>query len=344
MKRLIVLGGSGMFGRTAVDALRAMGLSPLVASRRPAADIEVDADDALQVRAAFTRGDLVIDAAGGFQNRSPVLVQAAIDLGFDVIDISDDLGYARKLLSLATPIARAGIRVLNACSTVSAVAAVLVKLSGCDRPVRVSGFLMPATRHTANPGSARSVIRSLGQPIRALRGGELVTLSGWSEARSLALRERTIRGRLFESADAVHLPRAWPTLRDVAMYLDTNTTGLKLLLRAAARAPALRRLLERRITLGARLSRLIGSKFGALAYEVEAGSGETTTVALVSRENGPVVPIAPAVLAAKRIADGRCEETGLVPPDRQVDPDELCGFLESEGVYFTASGPAARRA
>ncbi len=64
----------------------------------------------------------------------------------------------------------------------------------------------------------------------------------------------------------------------------------------------------------------------------------------MSHEKGYVVPIAPAVLAAKRIAGGRFEETGLVPPDRQVDPDELCGFLESEGVYFTASGPAARRA
>jgi len=332
VKRLIVLGGSGHFGRTAMDALRAMGLDPLVASRRPPADFVVDADDHLQVRAAFTRGDLVIDTAGPFQDRSTTLIEAAIDLGFDVIDISDDLGYAHKLLSLATPIAHAGIRVLSGCSSVSAVAAALVKLSGCDQPVRISGLILPATRHTGNPGSARSLIRSVGQPVRALRGGELVTLRGWSEARSFALRERTIHGRLFESADAVHLPRAWPMLREVAMYVDTNTIGFNHLLRAAARAPALRRFLESQIRLGTRLSRLIGSKFGALAYEIEDAAGETTSVALVSGENGHVIPIAPAVLAAKRIADGRFEENGLVPPDRQVDPHELREYLEAAGV------------
>ena len=332
MNRLIVLGGAGMFGRTAVDALRAMGLDPLVAGRRAPCSIDVDADDARAVRAVFARGDLVIDTAGAFQGRSLALVEAAIDIGFDLIDISDDLGYAQRLSSLANAIDRAGIRVLNGCSSVSAVAAALVKLSGCDRPVRVSGFLLPATRHTGNPGSARSVIRSVGSPVRVLRGGELVTRTGWSDSRSLVLRERTIRGRLFESADAVHLPRAWPTLREVGLYVDTNTPGFNLVLRAAARAPALRRMLERRIELGTRLSRIIGSKFSALAYEIEADSGKTITVALVSDEKGHVVPIAPAVLAARAIADGRFAETGLVPPERQVDPDELFTYLESAGV------------
>jgi hypothetical protein len=332
VKRLIVLGGTGRFGRTVVDALRARGLSPLVAGRRGPADIEVDANDVGQVRAAFTRGDLVVDTAGPFQERSLVLVQAAIDIGFDVIDISDDLGYAERLLTLATPIARAGIRVLNGCSSVSAVSAALIKISGCDQPVRVSGFLLPATRHTGNPGSARSMIRSVGQPVRAWRNGSLVTLRGWSEARSLALSERTIHGRLFESADALYLPRAWPTLRDVAMYVDSNTFGFDLLLRAAARVPALRRVLERRIEFGTRISRLLGSDFGALAYEIEAASGAITTVTLVARPKARVIPIAPTVLAAQRIAEGRFEQSGLVPPERQVDAYELRAYLESEGV------------
>lgn len=334
MKRLIVLGGLGMFGRTAVGALRSMGLHPLVASRRPAADIQVDANNPNSVRAAFAKGDLVLDTAGPFQDRSPVLIEAAIDLGLDLIDISDDLSYAQKLLSLAAPIDRAGIRVLNACSSVSAISSCLVTLSRCKRPIRVSGFLAPATRHTGNPASALSLIRSVGRPVRAFRGGKLVVLHGWSEARRVALSDprHTIRGRLFESADAVHLPRRWPTLSHVDMYVDTNTPGLNTLLRIAARVPALRNLLERQIDLGTRLSRFIGSAFGALAYEIQGDSGETVRFAVLSRERSYLTPIAPAVLAAKKIADGQFEGRGIIPPDRHVDPTELCAYLKSHGI------------
>ena len=297
LNRLIVLGGAGMFGRTAVDALQAIGLRPLVASRRTGMDITVDAENSNEVRAFFEPGDLVIDTAGAFQDRTTTLVEAAIDIGFDVIDINDDLGYAQKLLALAAPIADAGIRVLSSCSSVSAISAAMITLSGCDEPVRVSGFMLPATRDTGNPGSALSFFRSVGQPVRTLRDGALVTRTGWSEPRRLALKERTIHGRLFENVDAVYLPLAWPTLREVAMYVDTNTIGANSLLRVAARVPALRRLIERNIQFGTRVSRMLGSTSSALAYEIESSGGQTTTLALTSQTNGAIVPIAPAVSA-----------------------------------------------
>jgi hypothetical protein len=338
VNRLIVLGGFGHFGRTAVEELRSMGLDPLVASRRPSADIRVDAGDPESLRAAFAEGDLVIDAVGPFQDRAPVLVEAALDKGFDVIDIGDDLGYAERVFALGERIVRAGIRVLNACSTVSAVSACLVAESGCARPVRVSGFLAPAARRAANPASALSLLRSVGRPVRAVRGGCLATLRGWSEARTLALDGRTIRGRLFESADALHLPRRWPTLASVSLYLDPNVPGLAALLGLAARYPRLRSLLERHVALGSWLSRLVGSATGAFACEVEAESGETSTAALVAPETGHVVPIAPTVLAARAIAEGRFTPRGLVPPDRHVDPAALWAYLNSRGIGLQRPG------
>jgi hypothetical protein len=168
--------------------------------------------------------------------------------------------------------------------------------------------------------------------VRALREGRLATLPGWSEAATFALPGRTIRGRLFESADALHLPRRWPTLAAVSLYLDTATPGLNGLLRLAARAPRLRRFLERRVALGARLSRLAGRAAGAFSCEVEAEGGRTERIALVAPENGHVVPIAPAVLAARAIAEGRFAPTGLVPPDRHVDRAALWVFLAARGV------------
>ncbi len=70
MSRTIVLGGLGSFGRTTVLELRAMGIEPLVASRGAAADLRVDANDLDSIRTALRAGDLVIDTAGPFQERS----------------------------------------------------------------------------------------------------------------------------------------------------------------------------------------------------------------------------------------------------------------------------------
>ena len=232
MKRVVVLGGLGLFGRTVIEQLRPQGIIAQSASRRGSADVRVDANDSTSIRAALRPGDLVIDAAGPFQARTTALIQAAVEVGFDVIDLNDDLTYAESILALESQIARAGIRVLTSASSVSAVAAAVVQLSGIPAPQRFTTFLAPASRHTANSGTALSLLRSVGEPVRVLHEGKLQTRVGWSEMRPfrLPVPVGAICGRLFESADAVHLPRIWPSLREVAMYVDTNTTGVNTLL------------------------------------------------------------------------------------------------------------------
>ncbi|MCZ6796214.1 MAG: saccharopine dehydrogenase NADP-binding domain-containing protein [Planctomycetota bacterium] len=334
MRRVVVLGGRGLFGRTAAEELRALGLEPEIASRRPGVDVRVDANDRDDLRHAFREGDLVIDTAGPFQERSTALVDAAIDVGFDVVDINDDLSYAERVVALNESIDRAGIRVLSSCSSVSAISASIVQRSGAKKPVRLTGFLAPATKYTANPGSALSLIRSVGRPVRALRGGRLATLRGWREARGFAMPEPVgaLKGRLFESADALLLPRVWPSLDTVELFVDPNAPGLAALLALAARLPAVRRLLERCVGLGTKLSRLVGSPAGGLGYEVEDSGGEIARFAVVSRAGGHRTPVAPAVLAARKIAEGSFDQRGLVPPDRHVDAAELTEYLKSRDI------------
>ncbi len=338
MSRTIVLGGLGSFGSAAVEQLRALGIEPLVASRRGEADLHVDANQIDSIRRELRAGDVVIDAAGPFQTRSPALIEAAMEVGFHVIDLNDDLDYAARVIALEPRIESAGVLVLSSSSSVSAISASVVRVNqasgtGSD-PVRVSAFLAPATRHTGHPGSARSLVRSLGRPVRALRGGELVTLRGWSEARDFPMPRPVgrIRGRLFESADALHLPRIWSSLSAVEMFVDANTPGLNFLLGVAARLPAVRRLFERWIELGARLSRLLGSEAGGLGYEIETSSGEIARYAVVSGDRGRVIPISTAVLAARRIQAGELTGAGLIPPDRHVEPAGLLAFWEASGI------------
>jgi hypothetical protein len=334
---VIVLGGLGLFGRTAAEQLRQFDIRPQIATRRSTADMQVEANDRASIRASFRAGDIVLDAAGPFYHRTTALVEAAIETGFDIIDINDDLSYAERALALEPRIASAEIRVLSSASSVSAVAAAVVRHSRVTAPVRVTAFLAPATRHTANAGAALSLIGSVGRPIMIYRNGRWQSRPGWSEDRRFAMPPPIGKmcGRLIETADAVWLPRIWPTLSDVAMYVDANVAGGNMLLRLATRSTAIRRLLERHIDVGAWVARWLGSSAGGIAYEIEDASGRIVRWAIASADYSHVVAVAPAVLAVRAIVENRFADRGLIPPDRHVEPEELFVFLKSADVHLS---------
>ncbi len=336
VNRIIVLGGLGLFGRTVAEQLRQEGLNPLTASRRAAADLQIDANDPASIRAALAPGDLIVDAAGPFQMRTTALMEAAIEIGFDVIDLNDDLRYAESIIALEQRIADAGIRMLSSASSVSAVAAAVVRHSGIEMPRRVTAFLAPASRYTANPGTAASLWRSIGRPVRVLRDGKMQTQVGWSDSRNFVMPRPVgkIKGFLFESADTVFLPKIWPMLRDVSMYVDTNTFGGNRLLQLAAYSEPIREVMRQRVHLGAWLARKVGSTAGGVGYEIEGPDGRVTRHAIVAAENSYLAAIAPAVLAAKAIARDEFPSRGLILPHHQVEPPELFRFLAARAVHL----------
>jgi hypothetical protein len=337
VKRVIVLGGLGLFGRTAAAQLRRWGMTALTASRGANADLQIDANNGESIRAALRPGDLVLDAAGPFRERSKALVETAIEIGFDIIDINDDLAYAEKMLALETRITRARIRVLSSASSVSAVVATVMRHSGIVAPTRVTAILAPATRHTANPGAALSILGSVGRPIRIYRDGHRQTRLGWSESRRFTMPAPVgpICGWLFESADALYLPRIWPTLREVTMFVNTNIPFGNTAMRLAAHQPAIRRMLERHVRVSTWLARRLGSPAGGIGYEIEDANARIVRWAITSCDNSYVVAVAPAVLAARAIVQQQFPHQGLVLPDRHVEPDELRAFFQANGITLT---------
>lgn len=334
MRRLVVLGGLGFFGQAAVERLRADGAPALTAARRPGADLTIDAEDPRSLRAALRPGDVVVDTIGPFQARSLALLEAALEVGFDLVDIADSRAYVARVYAREAEIAARGLRVLTACSSISAVSAALVRRSGLADPVRVSGFLAPATRFTSNPGSARSLLGSVGQPVTILDAGRPAVRLGWRETRGFPMPPPLgrVRGHLFESADAVTLPRLWPGLQRVDFYVDTRVPGLNVTFSLAAHWPAFQRLLQAFLKPGLALVKLLGSPLGCLAFEIEARDRRVVRYALVAAERGYLTPIVPAVIAARAIAEGRFAPTGLIPADQQVEADVLLGYLQALGV------------
>jgi hypothetical protein len=335
MKRIIVLGGLGQFGSTALNELRRLNFPAQAAGRSAAADIQIDANDPASLRAKLRAGDIVLDTAGPFHTRTPALIEAAIDVGFDIIDINDNLRYAEMILAREPQIKTAGIRVLSSASTVSAVAATVIRQSRIVNPIRVRVFLAPASRHTANAGSALALIRSIGGPVRVFHNGCLEERTGWSDPQPFPMPPlKPLIGRLFESADALYLPRIWPSLQYVAMYVDPNTFGVHALLRRAAHSPWLRHLLEKHVQSATMFARWFGSAAGGIGYEIEEAPDRIVRFAILAERNSFYAAIAPAILATRKIALDQFLEHGLILPDRHCDSEELFELLRASNIAF----------
>jgi saccharopine dehydrogenase-like NADP-dependent oxidoreductase len=334
MRRIVVIGGRGFFGAAAADLLRREGLSPLVASRRPGADVMADAEDPESLRAALRSHDVVIDAAGPFQLRSTTLVETCLTIGCDVIDLADSFDYVSKVQALAPAIGSTGVRVLTACSSVSAVSAALVRLSGLQAPIRVSTFLAPATRNTSTVATSQSLLSMLDRPVRVVRNGSLVERRAFSETQAFDFPPPVARvsARLAESADALTLPRIWPSLRDVDFWVDTRKAILNALLAAASRSGLLRSAVRTAHGIGRRMTKRFGSTSGGFGIDVEDVTGTRRSSGFFHSSHSYIVAVVPAVLAARRIATGTSASTGFIPADRQVDPWELVGYLRESGM------------
>ena len=339
-RRIVVIGGTGLFGGAAVELLRAEGMAPLVAARSAARDggspsnLRLDADAPAALRAALLPGDIVLDAAGPFQERSAALVETALEVGCDVVDLSDSLEHFLKIDALRGRIDAKGVRVLTSCSSVTTLLAALVRASGAKEPARVSVYLSPASKVTTTAGTGGSLRHSLGQPIRILRGGKMVPARGWRESRPFLMPQPIgrARGYLMESVHAATLPRIFPTLRDADFWVDSRVPGVNSLFRLLALAPALAARVSRGMRRSTWVARTLGSVAGGMLVEIEEASGTVTQARVFAPRRSYLAAVAPAVLAVRAIASGRFSERGLVPHDRQVDRDDLFAYLQRLGI------------
>lgn len=334
----MVLGGTGFFGRAAMGLLRDAGIRALAAARRSAV-LALDAEDPASLRRTLRPGDVVLDAAGPFQARTPALAGAAIELGCDVVDIADASAYVRSILALGERAAGAGVRLLPAWSTCSAVSSAMVAWSGLPHPVRLTAFLVPTTRYTAVTATAASLLAGLGRLIPVLRGGAVRQVRGFTESRrgpaGTPLGGR--RGWIFDTPDGDLLPLSHSTIATAEAFVDPNVPGLAGALALAARVRPLRAAMTRTMAAALPLVRLLGREHGGFGCEVEDASGAVVRLVLTAPRDAYRLAVIPAVLAVRSILDGRMGDSGVIPPHGQVDAGELLEALRASGFELSRS-------
>lgn len=312
MRRVVVLGGSGFFGRLIVEGLDGAGLHPIAASRSQG-QLRIDANDGESIRANLKTRDIVLDAAGPFQKRTPALIQAARTIGFDLIDISDSPAYTSMIYEQQVPIGAAGIRVLTACSSLSTVSALMLKASGNEQPRRLSVYLVPASRYTANPGAMTSFLAGIEGASRTIHfPPPLGTRSGIA----------------MKSVDSVTLPRLFPSLQTTEFVVDGRVPGMNLLLRLQKVRDAAAHHQAKII----RLANRFGQKRGILAYDIASALRRRQRIFI--GENSYMLAVIPAIEAAIAIAAGRFPLRGLIPPTEHLSVDALLAAVARERIQM----------
>ena len=200
MKRVVLIGATGVFGRRLARHLSRMdGIELVLTSRNgekahafaqeladgasaPVSGVGFDRDKELVASLAALKPWLVIDASGPFQQQGYEVPTAALLLGAHVVDLADARGYLAGYGPQLDEIARQRslVALAGASSTPALSAAATRELSeGWRRLDTIDIAITPGGRSEVGPAVISAVLSYAGRPVPIWREGELQTTPGW---------------------------------------------------------------------------------------------------------------------------------------------------------------------
>ncbi len=240
--KVLILGGYGTFGGRLARLLAAEpGSTLLIAGRsldkaarfcatlpQGAAALVFDRDGNVEQQLRAIGPDMVVDATGPFQSYGSApyrVVQAALALGIDYIDLADGSGFVAGIRIFDDAARARGVFILSGASTFPAltVAAVRQLVPGLARIDSVVSGIAPSPHAGVGANVMRAIAGYAGRPVllrrdaRAVHGYALTESMRYTIAPPGILPLRNLRFSLVDVPDLRLLPDLWPSLRSVWM-------------------------------------------------------------------------------------------------------------------------------
>ncbi len=331
-RRIIVVGGTGVFGERLVheivarttlsitiaarDVARAQALADALGGAPRVLAARLDARAATPDELCVLGGFALVDAAGPFQGGKARLAEAAVAAGLHYTDLADARGFVADFATPALDAAAraAGVAALTGASSTPALsgAALAALTRGWRRIDRIEVAIAPGNRGAPRGLSVvRAILSYAGQPIPLRLQGRAQVRPGWG-----MLARPVLPG----------LGRRWLALCDTpdldrpAMEHAVFRAGLQLgvlhlglwLASLAVRWGWLRSLvpLAGPVRVLAGLLRGLGSDRGGMLVLAQGIDGDGRLVrarwSLVARDgDGPVIPSLPALAMLRALEAGR---------------------------------------
>lgn len=329
--RVMVLGGTGVFGSRLAELLVRDGHDVLIAAR----DLRRASALAERLGARAVRVDLgadlaplwavgpeaVVDAAGPFHlyGGDPWrLARACIARRIAYLDLADEADFCTGIAALDAEAKAAGVFALSGVSSVPALTSAVVAAlaEGFDAIEEIDTAILPGNRAPRGRSVVSAILARTGTTHRLWQGGRWEVLRGWSDPKPYRLAPGLVRrGYLIEVPDTRLFPARFGA-RSVSfragLELGLMNSGLAAMSRLrAATGLAPGRCGVALIRALALLLRPFGSARGGMVVRLTGRRGGAMTRAewrlIAGAGEGPFVPAvaARAILrAADRIAPG----------------------------------------
>jgi saccharopine dehydrogenase-like NADP-dependent oxidoreductase len=196
MKRVLIVGGAGVFGRRLAQGLRETTNAHLIIAGRSRARAEaaalalgaceiavLDRNTASPGDIRALKADLVIDAAGPFQGADLSFARATIEAGANYIDLADARDFVAAFPTLDALAREQGVSASTGASSTPALThAVLDELcAGWRRIDIIRAGIAPANQMDRGPAVMKAILSWVGAPVRVFEDGAWRSRGGWSD-------------------------------------------------------------------------------------------------------------------------------------------------------------------
>ena len=341
LRRIVLIGATGFFGRRLAERLAAIGGVELIATSRsqqranaivgelvnshPNARISAiafDRDRPADIeRLRALSPWLVIDASGPFQSASYDLARATLELGAHWNDLADARDYLLGFEAALDPIAcRKGLVARAGASSTPALSTSVVEdlTRRWQRLDSVDIAVMPGGAGRVGISVIRAILSYAGTTIETYREGARADVTGWGNVRRMCVPGLGVRYLSpVATADAALLPERFAVTSRVTFYagLESRVEQFGLLLLAKLRQHGFVKNLEPLAPVlesARRLTGFFASDRGAMTVDCTGLDAEGRQIwsrwrLIAERGEGPNVPVLPAVALTRALIRGDVE-------------------------------------
>ena len=358
--RVVLIGASGVFGSRIASQLAgdprfelilaARGVDGLATRHEALGDASVDVST-LDVTApglanalALLQPRLVIHAAGPFQQQDYRVAEACLACGSDYVDLADGREFVSGIGHLDGRAKAAGRLLVSGASTVPALSSAVVDqlLARFATLEGIEHAISPGNRTPRGDATVAAILGYCGRPVDVWREGR------WQQGRGWMLTRRAIFpfGRrwvgLCNVPDLGLFPLRYAGVRTVVFRagLELKRLHFGTLVAAWLVRLGLLRDLARHATRLRRISEWFldaGSDVGGMLVELVGRDSQGRRLRLrwsfsAAAGDGPQIPAAPAVVLARKLADGHMYAAGAMPCMGLFTLDEVLAALNGFAI------------